>query len=118
MGFAILALAAFLYRPVPQTHKWLIIVATIGVLAPATARRPFAFAQAYLQVGYFGLTDLVPLASSYTTWLFSARTSHLPVGRATDCGRAGNGCQMPLKSSFQNGKDEDRKRYTCGPEIL
>lgn len=60
--FAALVTAAFFYRTNPQTHKRLVLLATIGILPPAMARLPLAFIQALGPWGFFGLADLVLLS--------------------------------------------------------
>jgi hypothetical protein len=60
--FSILIAAGFAYRRKPETHKRLMIVATIGILPPAVARLPLAFIQTAGPLGYFGLADIVLLS--------------------------------------------------------
>ena len=55
--FAILVAAGFYFRRQPDVHKRLMLLATISILAAATGRLPFAFAQ-NSPVGFFGLADL------------------------------------------------------------
>jgi hypothetical protein len=59
--FAILATAGILYRRRPETHKRLMLVATIGLLSAAVARWPLAFMQRG-PVAFFLVTDLFLLA--------------------------------------------------------
>ncbi len=58
--FTILVVAALSYRHRPDTHKRLMLVATISLLPPAFARIPLAFI-ATLPLSAFGLADLVLL---------------------------------------------------------
>ena len=60
--FAALVTAAFLYRSKPQTHKRLMLLATIGILPPATARLPFAFMLVAGPWGFFGFANVVLLS--------------------------------------------------------
>ncbi len=60
--FAILVAAGFYFRQQSQTHKRLMLLATIAILPPATARLPFAFILANGPLAFFGLADLVLLA--------------------------------------------------------
>jgi hypothetical protein len=60
--FSILVAAGLYYRRQSETHKRLMLLATIAILAPAIARLPFAFVQANGPLAFFGLTDLVLLA--------------------------------------------------------
>jgi hypothetical protein len=60
--FSILVAAGFYYRRQSETHKRLMLLATIAILAPAIARLPFAFILANGPLAFFGLTDLVLLA--------------------------------------------------------
>jgi hypothetical protein len=60
--FSILVAAGFYYRRQSETHKRLMLLATIAILAPAIARLPFAFIPAHGPLAFFGLTDLVLLA--------------------------------------------------------
>jgi hypothetical protein len=55
--FSTLVAAGFYFRRRPDVHKRLMMLATISILAAATARMPFAFAQSG-PVGFFGLADL------------------------------------------------------------
>jgi hypothetical protein len=59
--FAVLAAAGILYRRRPETHKRLLLVATIGLLDAAFARWPFAIMKAG-PVAWFVVTDLFVLA--------------------------------------------------------
>lgn len=56
--FPILVGAAFYFRRRVDTHKRLMLLATIGILPAAVARLPFAFIQHYGPVAFFGLSDL------------------------------------------------------------
>jgi len=56
--FSILVGAAFYFRRRVDTHKRLMLLATIAILPAAVARLPFAFIQQYGPVAFFGLTDL------------------------------------------------------------
>jgi uncharacterized membrane protein YozB (DUF420 family) len=56
--FAILVGSAFYFRRRVDTHKRLILLATIGILPAAVARLPFAFIQQYGPLAFFGLSDL------------------------------------------------------------
>lgn len=61
MVFGILATAGILYRRHPETHKRLMLIATIGLLGAAISRWPFAI----IQTGpwpFFLVTDLFVLA--------------------------------------------------------
>ena len=58
--FAILIGAGFWYRRKSQTHKRLMLVATIAILPPAIARLPSDFLAGPWQV--FGVTDLILVA--------------------------------------------------------
>ena len=60
--FAILVAAGLYYRRQSQTHKRLMLLATIAILPPAMARLPFAFILATGPLAFFGLADLVLLA--------------------------------------------------------
>lgn len=57
--FAVLVAAALIYRRKPDTHKRLMVLATIGILAPGIARLPFAFISGPLQI--YALVDVVLL---------------------------------------------------------
>jgi hypothetical protein len=59
--FAILATAGIFYRRHPETHKRLMLVATIGLLSAAVARWPLAIMQKG-PVAFFLVTDLFLLA--------------------------------------------------------
>jgi uncharacterized membrane protein YozB (DUF420 family) len=56
--FAILVGSAFYFRRRPETHKRLMLLATIGILPAAVARLPFAFILQYGPLAFFGLSDL------------------------------------------------------------
>ena len=60
--FSILVAAGFYYRRQSETHKRLMLLATLAILAPAIARLPFAFIPANGPLAFFGLTDSVLLA--------------------------------------------------------
>ena len=60
--FAVLIAAAFLYRRQPDTHKRLMLVATIALLDAAIGRLPFAFILKNGPLAFFGLADLILLA--------------------------------------------------------
>src|SRR5207253_1731970 len=53
--FASLVGAAFYFRRRADTHKRLMLLATIAILAAAVARLPFAFIQQYGPLAFFGL---------------------------------------------------------------
>lgn len=57
--FAILVGAALYYRGRPDTHKRLMLMATISILPPAIARMPFAFIRTTLPLSAFLLADAV-----------------------------------------------------------
>lgn len=59
--FSILVAAAFCYRRRPDTHKRLMLLATISILPPAFARIPLAFISAALPLSAFALADVVLL---------------------------------------------------------
>lgn len=59
--FAILVGAALHYRGRPDTHKRLMLLATISILPPAFARMPFAWIGASLPFSAFILGDVVLL---------------------------------------------------------
>ena len=61
--FAMLVSAAFYFRRRADMHKRLMLLATIAILPPATARWPLAFIQQVGPLAFFGLADLfiVPL---------------------------------------------------------
>ena len=56
--FAGLVGAAFYFRRRADTHKRLMLLATIAILPAAVARLPFAFIQQYGPLAFFGLSDL------------------------------------------------------------
>ena len=56
--FLILVGAAFYFRRRADTHKRLMLMATIAILPAAVARLPFAFIQQYGPLAFFGLSDL------------------------------------------------------------
>ena len=56
--FAILVGLAFYFRRQVDTHKRLMLLATIGILPAAVARLPFAFIEQYGPLAFFGLSDL------------------------------------------------------------
>lgn len=55
--FAILIAAGFYFRRRPDTHKRLMLLATIGILAAAVARLPFRVVQSG-PLGFFAVTDI------------------------------------------------------------
>lgn len=59
--FSILVGAALYYRKKPDTHKRLMLVATISILPPAFARMPFTFISTTLPFSAFLLGDAVLL---------------------------------------------------------
>lgn len=59
LGFAILVSAAFYFRRQVDTHKRLMLLATIGLLPAAIARLPFDLILKYGPLAFFGLTDLL-----------------------------------------------------------
>lgn len=72
--FTILVSAGFYFRRRPDTHKRLMMLATISILAAAIARLPFAFMQAG-PPAFFGLTDaFVAVCLLYD--LFTLRRIH------------------------------------------
>lgn len=60
--FAILVALAVVKRNVAQTHKRLMLLASIGPVTAAVARLPFDFIMAAGPPAFFGLTDLFVLA--------------------------------------------------------
>jgi hypothetical protein len=56
--FAILVAAAFYFRRQVDTHKRLMLLATITMLPAAVARLPFDFIMKYGPLAFFGLSDL------------------------------------------------------------
>jgi uncharacterized membrane protein YozB (DUF420 family) len=62
MVFVMLVGSALYYRRRPETHKRLMLLATISILDAATARWPFAFATATTWA-YYALADLFILAA-------------------------------------------------------
>lgn len=60
--FAVLVTLAIARRDAPQTHKRLILLASIGPVTAAVARLPMDFVMAYGPPAFFGLTDLFVLA--------------------------------------------------------
>ncbi len=59
--FGILVGAGFYFRRRPDTHKRLMLLATIAILPAAIARLPFAFIQQVGPLAFFGLADLFVL---------------------------------------------------------
>jgi hypothetical protein len=57
--FTVLVAAALYYRGQPDTHKRLMLLATIAILPPAFARFPFHFVSAALPFSAFILGDVV-----------------------------------------------------------
>lgn len=62
LEFAILVAAGFWFRKKPETHKRLMVMATISILPAAIARLPIAFIQSHGALGFFGVTDAILLA--------------------------------------------------------
>lgn len=60
--FAILVALGFWFRTRPETHKRLMLLATISLLPAAISRLPLAFIQSHGALGFFGPADLVLLA--------------------------------------------------------
>jgi hypothetical protein len=60
--FSILVAAGFYYRRKPDTHKRLMLLATLSILPPAIARLPFHFILAMGPVAFFGISDLILLS--------------------------------------------------------
>lgn len=60
--FGILVGAGFYFRRRVDTHKRLMLLATIAILPAATARLPFAFIQQVGPLAFFALADLFILA--------------------------------------------------------
>jgi hypothetical protein len=56
--FASLVGTAFYFRRRADTHKRLMLLATIAILPAAVARLPFTFIQQYGPLAFFGLSDL------------------------------------------------------------
>jgi len=56
--FGILVGAAFYFRRKPDTHKRLMLLATIAILPAAVARLPFTFVEQGGPLVFFGLADL------------------------------------------------------------
>jgi hypothetical protein len=57
--FTGLVAAALIYRRKPDTHKRLMVLATIGILAPGVGRLPFAFITGPVQI--YAMVDVVLL---------------------------------------------------------
>ncbi len=70
--FGILAGAGIVYRRHPETHKRLMLVATIGLLGAAISRWPFALMQSG-PVPFFVVTDLFVLAGIGHDWVVDHR---------------------------------------------
>ncbi len=60
--FALLVGAGFYFRRTPETHKRLMLLATICILDAAFARFPFDFILKVGPLAFFGMTDAVLLA--------------------------------------------------------
>jgi hypothetical protein len=60
--FATLVVAGFYYRRQSETHKRLMVLATLVLLPAAVARLPFAFILATGPLAFYGLPDLLLLA--------------------------------------------------------
>jgi hypothetical protein len=60
--FSILVAAGFYYRRQAETHKRLMLLATIAILDAGIGRPPFAFIAAIGPPAFFGLADLILLA--------------------------------------------------------
>lgn len=60
--FAMLVAAGFWFRKKPETHKRLMVLATISILPAAISRLPFALIQSHGALGFFGVTDVILLA--------------------------------------------------------
>jgi hypothetical protein len=60
--FAMLVGCGFYWRHRPETHKRLMLLATIALLDAAIARLPLALVRTYREPAFFALTDLVLLA--------------------------------------------------------
>jgi hypothetical protein len=60
--FSILVACGFYWRRKPETHKRLMLLATLSVLVAAVARLPFAFILRTGPLAFFGLTDLFLVA--------------------------------------------------------
>jgi len=56
--FAVLVISGFYFRRKPDTHKRVMLLATIGILPAAVARLPLAFMQQGGPFVFFGVTDL------------------------------------------------------------
>jgi hypothetical protein len=72
--FAILSTAGILYRRRPETHKRLMLLATISIIDAAVARWPLAIMQAG-PVVWFAVTDLFVLAGAGYDLLSGSRNS-------------------------------------------
>jgi hypothetical protein len=60
--FATMVVAGFYYRRQSETHKRLMVMATLVLLPAAVARLPFAFILATGPLAFYGLPDLLLLA--------------------------------------------------------
>lgn len=75
LEFGVLVAAGFWFRKKPETHKRLMVLATISILPAAVARLPIAFIQSHGALGFFGVTDAILLACiAYD--VFSRRRLH------------------------------------------
>lgn len=57
--FSTLVGAGFLWRKRPETHKRLMLTATIGIMGAAVARLPFDFIMKTGPLAFFGIADLI-----------------------------------------------------------
>ncbi len=73
LNFAILVVAALLFRRKPDIHKRLMLCATIAILAPATGRLPFAFIRQGGPLVVWGLADLALMACIVYDWISRKR---------------------------------------------
>jgi hypothetical protein len=63
LAFAIFVASGYLYRRKPDTHKRLMLLATISLLPAAVSRIPLAFIPAHGPIAFYGLADLVLLVA-------------------------------------------------------
>ena len=77
--FALLIAAGFYYRRRPDTHKRLMLLATISILPAAVARLPFDFIQQFGPLAFFGLPDLFILVILLYDLLTRRRPHHATV---------------------------------------
>jgi hypothetical protein len=71
--FTILVAAGLAMRRRPAVHKRLMLLATVGMMAPAIARLPFAFIETYGPLAFFPLMDLLVLACFVFDWRTTGR---------------------------------------------